>query len=125
MLKHIDDLKQSARERAQRRWKNYQVEKDFKKAKQEAADGAAKQTKPLSPADVIEQDRIIKEATTRFESKFIKEIRTMLDGHAERNKLLYVLSIRAQYKRLLVEKLRRLEACEAHRVAQQKKDLFS
>jgi hypothetical protein len=83
MLNRLDDLKKSARERARRRWQNYQVEKDFKKAQQKEADGAAIKPKPLSPADVIEQERIVAEATTRFESKFIKEIRAMLDEHKE------------------------------------------
>ena len=55
MLKHIDDIRKSARERAQRRWKNHAVEKAFKAAQQEAAN-APKEPKELEPADVIEQD---------------------------------------------------------------------
>jgi hypothetical protein len=115
MLKHVDDIRKSARDRAQRRWKNHQVEKEFKKVQQEAADGAAKKTKELEPADVIEQDRIIKEATTKFESKFLKEIRGMLDEHKKRNQLIYLLWAHARRKRLLMEKLRRLEARQAQR----------
>ena len=134
MLKHIDDIRKSTRERAQRRWKNYAVEKAFKAAQQEAAN-APKEPKELEPADVLEQERIIKEATTKFESKFIKDILTMLEGHNKHNEqrhlLLYAMSIRVRHKRLLMEKLRRLEAREAQRVAQQgrmvlpKRDLFS
>jgi hypothetical protein len=130
MLKHIDDIRKSTRERAQRRWKNYAVEKAFKAAQQEAAN-APKEPKELEPADVLEQERIIKEATTKFESKFIKDIRAMLDEHSKLSVALYALSIRVRHKRLLMEKLRRLEAREAQRVAQQgrmvlpKRDLFS
>ena len=134
MLKHIDDIRKSARERAQRRWKNHAVEKAFKAARQEAA-SAPKEPKELEPADVLEQDRLIKEGATKFESKFIKEIRMMLDEHKGRSVALYALSIRVRHKRLLMEKLRRLEAREAQRVAasqypQQraplpKRDLFS
>ena len=116
MLKHIDDIRKSARERAQRRWKNHAVEKAFKAAQKEAAN-TPKGPKELDPADVLEQERIIKEATTKFESKFIKDIRTMLDEHKGRNLALYALSIHVRHKRLLMEKLRRLEAREAQRMA--------
>lgn len=117
MLKHIDDIRKSARERAQRRWKNYATEKAFKAAREKANEDAAKEPKELDPADVLEQERIIKEATTKFELKFIKDIRAMLDEHKGRNLALYTLSIHVRHKRLLREKLRRLEAREAQRVA--------
>ena len=120
MLKHIDDIRKSARERAQRRWKNYAVEKAFK---EERSKPAPKEPKELDPADVLERDKLIKEATTKFELKFIKEIRTMLKEHSKRSVALYALSIRVRHKRLLVEKLRRLEAQRV--VAPQKRDLFS
>ena len=58
MLKHIDDIRKSARERAQRRWKNHAVEKAFKAAQKEAAN-APKEPKPIEPADVLEQERVI------------------------------------------------------------------
>jgi hypothetical protein len=128
MLKHPDDpRREAAKTRAQRRWKNYAVEKAFKAAKQEA-DGEPHDFKAdLSPADVIEQDKLIRESTTKFESRFIKGIRSLFDEHKRRNLVLYALSIRAQRKRLLIEKLRRLEAREAQRLAAapQKRDLFS
>jgi hypothetical protein len=117
MLKHIDDIRKSAKERAQRRWQNYATEKAFKAAREKANEDAAKEPKELEPADVLEQERIIKEETTKFESKFIKEIRMMLDEHKGRSVALYALSIRVRHKRLLMEKLRRLEAREAQRVA--------
>ena len=116
MLKHLDDIRKSAKERAQRRWQNYATEKAFKAARQEAANKPA-EPKPIEPADVIEQERIIKEGATKFESKFIKEIRMMLDEHKGRNLALYAVSIRARRYRLLKEKLRRLEAREAQRLA--------
>ena len=113
MLKHIDDIRKSAKERAQRRWQNYATEKAFKAARQEAAN-APKEPKPIEPADVLEQERVIKEGTTKFESKFLKEIRMMLDEHKGRNLALYALSIRVRHKRLLMEKLRySLEARES------------
>jgi hypothetical protein len=114
MLKHFDDIRKSAKERAQRRWQNYATERAFKAARQEAANKPA-EPKPIEPADVIEQDRLIKEGATKFESKFIKEIRAMLDEHKGRNLALYALSIKARRYRLLKEKLTRLELREAQR----------
>lgn len=125
MLKHPDDpRKEPAKARAQRRWKNHAVEKAFKEERAQA-DGAAKQPKPLEPADVLEQERVVKEETTKFESKFIKEMRAMFNERKGRNLALYFLSIKAQRYRLLKEKLRRLEVREAQRVAHQKRDLFT
>jgi hypothetical protein len=136
MLKHPDDpRKEPAKSRAQRRWKNHAVEKAFKAAKQEADGEPPDFRADLSPADVIEQEKLIKESTTKFESKFIKEIRSLFDEHKRRNLVLYALSIKAQRKRLLMEKLRRLEAREAQRITREgvvlqtqlpiKRDLFS
>ena len=56
MLKHIDDIRKSASERAKRRWDNYAVEKSFKAAKMEGAEKAAKEPKPIEPADMIEDE---------------------------------------------------------------------
>jgi hypothetical protein len=52
-----------------------------------------------------------------------------MEGHSKRNEILYALSIRAQRKRFLMEKLRRLELREAERLAHPnlggQRDLFS
>jgi hypothetical protein len=109
MLKHIDDIRKSARERAQRRWKNHQIEKNFKAARQQASEGAAKQVKLLEPADVLEQEKLIKEATTKFESRFLKDLREMMDSDKKRTLQLYALSLQSKKRRLLAEKLRRLQ----------------
>ena len=125
MLKHIDDVRKSAKERAKRRWQNYQVEKSFKEAKAKAADGAPLQLKEApSPADVISNSKPDgRGSVIKAQTKFALYIRELLAGHTkqdqERIKLMYVLSIRAQRYRLLKEKLRRLEAREAERVALQ------
>jgi hypothetical protein len=112
MLKHIDDIRKSARERANRRWKNWQTTKDFKAAQQQASEGAAKQVKLLEPADVLEQEKLIKEATTKFESRFLKDLREMMEGDKQRTLQLYALSLQAKKKRLLAEKLRRLQLAQ-------------
>jgi hypothetical protein len=149
MLKHIDDIRKSAKERAQRRWQNYATEKAFKAARQEAAEKVAqhaKEPKEPEPADVISREKPDgRGSVVRAQTKFAKYIREMLDDHKyeneRRNQIIYALSIRRQRYRLLKEKLRRLEVREAQRVAAQhqhpvsqylqqrtplpKKDLFS
>jgi len=105
-----DPPKEPARKRAERKWRNYDVEKRFK-------DHQAKPTSPeatdLEPADIIANERPDRRyAITRAQTKFGKEIREMLEGHSRRNLLHYVIAIRAQRKRLLLEKLRRLEAAQ-------------
>lgn len=117
MLKHIDDIRKSAKERAQRRWKNYQVEKNFKTAKQQAT-GAEQQPKQLQPSDVIEGQQDRRGAVTRAQTKFAKDIREMMEGHSRRAIALYALSLEAKRRRLLTEKLRRLQS-EAHLGEQQ------
>jgi hypothetical protein len=113
MLKHPDDpRKEPARNLAERKWRNYATEKAFKAAQKEAADKLAKEPKELRPADVIEGKRDKRGSLVRAQTKFAKDIRAMMEGHAHRNTVLYVLSLEAKRKRLLTEKLRRLRAAQ-------------
>jgi hypothetical protein len=128
MLKDVDDKpKEPARRKAERRWSNHDVEK---RLKEERSKPAPKEPKGLEIADTISRDKPDgRGSVVRAQTKFAKEIREMLEGHTRRNQertlLLYAISIRAQRKRLLMEKLRRLEAREAERVARKKRDLFA
>ena len=119
MLKHIDDIRKSARERAQRRWKNHQVTKNFKAARKEAAEQLAKEPKELEPADVLEQDKLIKGGMTKFESKFIKYIKEIMAGNSKTTLEMYLHSLEGKRRRLLREKLRRLQLAEAQQVSRQ------
>jgi hypothetical protein len=124
MLKDVDDKPvEPARKKAERRWRNYDVEKRFKEEK-------AKPPEPSSVAKELEIAEVISRekpdgrcSVVRAQTKFAKYIRDMLDDHKlendRRNQIIYALSIRAQRKRLLLEKLRRLELREAQRVAAQ------
>lgn len=120
MLKHIDDIRKSARERASRKWKNHQVEKNFKAAQKEAS-GAQQQVKQTQPSDVIEGQQDRRGAVTRANTKFAQDIRLMMEGHSRRTIALYALSLEAKKRRLLTEKLRRLRLIqsEAHQGEQQ------
>ena len=127
MLRHIDDVRKSARERAARKWKNHQVTKNFKAARKEAAEQLAKEPKSLEPADVLEQDKRIKEGTTRFESKVLKYIKELIEGQSKTALEMYLHSLEGKRRLLLREKLRRLRLAEAQQ-SQQKEpkanDLF-
>jgi exoribonuclease R len=110
MLKDIEEIRKAARIRAQRRWNNYAVEKSFKEARAKAAEDAAKEPKAIEPGDVLEREKLITEETTKFERQFIKDLREMLEGHTERNRIQYLAFLEHRNKLLLMEKLRRLRA---------------
>jgi hypothetical protein len=120
MLKDFEDRPpEPARKKAERRWRNHDVEKRFKEEK------AKPKTTRREPKDLEIGETISNKkpdgrgSLIRARTKFAKDIRMMMEGHAKRNLALYVISIRAQRNRLLREKLRRLEAREAQRLAQQ------
>ena len=129
-----DSKGETPEQRAARRWRNKELSERFKKAK-ETGEGAEDfltidGKKPHINAQVPKppKDPEIAEAivnvgrrdgrVTRFESRFKKEIRTMLEGHARRNVEFYYAALQHRRYRLLKEKLRRLQA------AQQPRDLF-
>jgi hypothetical protein len=115
MLKDFDDKPvEPARKKAERRWRNHDVEKRFK---EEIAKPPPAPEKPNEPeiAEVISRDKPDgRGSVIRAQTKFAKYLREMIDGHKRenerRNQIIYALSIRAQRYRLLKEKLRRLEA---------------
>lgn len=111
MLKHVDDIRKSARGRATRKWRNHDLQQRLKEEKKKA-EFAPKQPKELEPADVIENNKKLNGNLIRVQTKFAKDIRAMLEGHADRNTVLYILSLQAKKKKLLAEKLRRLRAAQ-------------
>jgi hypothetical protein len=135
MPKDFEDTpREPARRKAERRWRNYDVEKRFKEEKVKPPPDSDPVAKTLEIAEVISREKPDgRGSVIRAETKFAKYIRGLLEGHTKHNqeriKFMYAVSIRAQRKRLLFEKLRRLELREAERVAQQNQggrcDLFS
>jgi hypothetical protein len=132
VLKDVDDKpKEPARRKAERRWRNHDVEKRFKEEKSKPT---PKEPKEIEIAETISRDKPDgRGSVVRAQTKFAKYIREMLDNHKHeaerRNLIIYALSIRRQRMRLLKEKLRRLELREAERVAQRnqggRRDLFT
>jgi hypothetical protein len=117
MPEHFEDSpKEPARKRATRRWRNYDVEKRFKEEKEKPSLDLSPKPEGLEIGATINNKKPDgRRSIIRAQTKFAKDIKVMMEGHAARNLALYVISIRARRKRLLFEKLRRLEAREAQR----------
>jgi hypothetical protein len=135
MLKPPNDKpKGPARTKAERRWRNHDLSARFKKMKATGEgteqfsvyDGKKpfstevpkppKEPEPVEPADLLEGKHDRRGSIVRAQTNFAKYIRETLEGHTQRNRLYYLISLEAKRKRLLVEKLRRL------RLAQQDQD---
>lgn len=114
MLKDDNPPKEPARNKAIRKWRNHSVEKSIKEERQKAS-AEPPEPKELEVGDVIENDKVMVGELVRAQTKFAKDIRDMLKHHTLRNTLLYKLSLRHQRKRLLYEKLKRLQAKAALR----------
>jgi hypothetical protein len=106
--------KEPARRKAERKWRNHSVERNFKEERRKA-NAAPREPKEIKFGDVIENDRVIAGEIVRVQTKFANEIRDMLKHHTLRNIYLYKLHLRNQKKRLLWEKYKRLLAREAER----------
>jgi hypothetical protein len=102
-----DHPREPARRKAERKWRNHDLEKRFK---EEKAKVVPSEPKELEVGDVIENDKLIRGTIVKAQTKFANEIRAMLETHTTRNILLYKLSLRHQRRRLLFEKLKRLQA---------------
>jgi len=111
-----DPPKEPARHKATRKWRDHALEKRIKEEKAKPPPDSDLVAKELEVGDVIENDKIIQGCVVRAQTKFAREIKEMLEGRTKRNILLYKLSLRHQRRRLLIEKLKRLQA----KAAQQK-----
>lgn len=125
MGKDLFGGKEPAKERATRMWRNHDLSQRFKKMKETGKgedeffvhDGkkpiiSAQIPKPPreelpKPADVLENPR---PKVDKFERKFVKDIREMMEGHKQRNVDLYVAAIRHEKRKLMIEMIKRLEA---------------
>ena len=122
-MKDLDDpRKETAEQRAIRMWSNYDLTKRFleEAQKKEGIQKPAKTTPDI--AEVIATERPKAEAVTRFERKFIKDFKSMLEDHKRRNVALYRLTLLSRLHRLKAEMARRLEAQPQRPI---KRDLFS
>ena len=124
MFKDSDDLrKETAEQKAIRMWGNYDLTKRFLEEvkKKEGAPNPIKSEPDI--ADVIETERPKIDSVTRFERKFLKDIKAMLEDHKRRNLALYRLALLTRIHRLKAERSRRL-ALQAQEQPKSK-DLFA
>lgn len=121
MLKEHDGPKEPAEKRAERKWKNNQLSQRIKASKVPSPiviDPKA----PPEIATVIENKA--KRRPGGFERRFLKEVRAILDERKLENQRLYAAHIRHYRRRLMLEKIRRLEisiAREEARIALRQK----
>jgi hypothetical protein len=113
---NMDDIerpKESPEQRATRMWGNNDFTRRFLEEKRKAPPRPA--TKVI---EVHSTERPKADETTKFERKFIKDLRLMVEGHIRRNLLEYKRALRARTHRLKREKLKRLMAQHGARHAQ-------
>jgi hypothetical protein len=122
-MKDLDKPKESAEQRAIRMWSNYDLTNRFLEEiqKKEVIQKPTKTTPDI--AEIIETEHPKAQAITRFQNKFIKDFKAMLDNHKRRNVALYRLTLLTKLQRLKAERARRLEAVQPQVSA--KRDLFS
>jgi hypothetical protein len=111
-----DPATETSRLKAERRWRNNAVTARFLEKRQKPKLNEVT-AEPEIAETIVNEDR--KDGPiNRLESKFKKEIREMLQGHVDRNLTLYAASLAHRKRRLLLEKLRRLEARQSNQVQQ-------
>ena len=110
MLKEYETPKEPLRDVASRKWRNNQIRRRLTEEKQKPK--LVDPDKEPEPADVIINDGRVDGPIKRFEDKFKKEIRDMMEGHTRRNLQLYAASIERRRYMLLKEKLRRLRLAQ-------------
>jgi hypothetical protein len=110
MLKEHEEPKEKARVKAQRRWKNGDAIKRLKEdlAKPKLVDP----NKPPEIAETVTNYGRRDGPVRRFESKFLSDIRAMMEGHSAERLKHYLAAIEHRRVILLTEKLRRLKLAQ-------------
>jgi hypothetical protein len=109
MLKE-HEIKERARLRAERKWKNSEVRKRVKQ-RQEKPKLVDPDAKP-EVAEVITNEGRRDGRVNRFENKFKRDIRLMMEGQAKLNLQIYATQLQHRHRVLLKEKLRRLKLAQ-------------
>ena len=122
-----EHVRESAREKAKRRWSNYEIERKFKENRKASADAPATPAAPQI-ADTVESDEFQR---AKFEKRAEKISKKVLEPVIDKLKERYESTIRAQhglisklvidgdperaYKRMLVQKLKLLQELDRRR----------
>jgi hypothetical protein len=118
MLKEHEPPNEPLRTKAERKWRNNDLRRRIIEERKKPK--AKYPRKEPEIAETIINDGRRDGPVKRFESRFKKEIRTMLEGHARRNLEFYYAALQHRRAILLREKLRRLQSAQE----QQPRDLF-
>ena len=110
MLKDHDPPKDKASEIATRKWGNNDLRRRIIEAKQRPK--LVDPNKGPEIGETFVNVGRVDGPVNRFESKFKREIRAMMEQHKALNLAIYVASIENRRRRLLTEKLRRLKAAQ-------------
>jgi hypothetical protein len=113
MLKE-HEIKEPARVKARRKWGNADVRKRVKQ-RQEKPKMVDPDAKP-EVAGIISNEGRRDGRVNRFENKFKRDIRTMMEGQAQLNLQIYAIRLEQRHRKLLAEKLRRLKL--AHNIGE-------
>jgi hypothetical protein len=131
MLENDDNRpKESSEAKARRMWRNKSLIRKYKLAELSQEAQLKLRLAPKEPerrlriGDVIETDGRRAGSVKRLETKFLKDIRAMLQGLMEQNLKLYAAYLAHRKHQLLREKLRRLELAQREREQPAKRDLF-
>jgi hypothetical protein len=113
MLKEHEP-KEKARIKAERKWTNADVRRRVKQ-RQEKPQLVDSDAKPAVAAVITNEGRR-DGSVNRFENKFKRNLRTMMEGQAKVNLQIYAIWLDQRHRVLLKEKLRRLKL--AHNIGE-------
>lgn len=114
MLKEHDVPMEPAEKRATRKWGNNQLRQKIKASKVQAP-VVVDPNAPPEVASVIKTDRPKVKSVTRFENKFKKDMRAMMNQHKHDNIVLHRALIYQEKREILLELIRRREVSIAER----------
>jgi hypothetical protein len=129
MIRDIDDKpKETAKAKAERMWRNHNIEMRLKE-EIKTAKAEPKKPKELQIAQMVTNEKPDKRGSViRSQTKFAKYITEMMEGHTKRNKEKYLLLIAIRKRKLRIAKIKLLQVMEAQQSKPppplQKKDLF-
>jgi hypothetical protein len=112
MLKDTDQPKEPLRNKAARMWKNNNVRKKIAEERQSRNKPDPNDDPEIT--EVLINDGRRDGTVNRFENKFKRDIRAMMEGHSARNVALYLKLLEQRKIILLREKLKRLRAAQSN-----------
>lgn len=126
MVKDSDEIKEPAEKIAKRKWRNNDIRKKIMERRNlPKRDDLTEKEREAEIAKVVTNEERLGSKVKRFENKFKREIRGMMESKANQNLAIYADYLERRKIKLLREKLKRLRAKEeAEKNKPAKKDLF-